>query len=76
MEGPSKEMLSVEELLEKYIGSGGKWQRIQIGLVWLQSLAYGVGYLLYLFVAFAPPYRCVIPQCESEVTLVRKYHGG
>ena len=62
-------MLSVEELLDKYIGSGGKWQRIQISLIWLQSLAYGICYLLYIFVAYAPPYRCVIPQCETKVTL-------
>lgn len=67
MEDKGNQMLSVEELIDKYIGKGGKWQRIQIGLVWLQNMAFGTCYLLYLLVAFTPPHRCVIPQCEAKV---------
>ena len=82
MNGPceeSRKPQSCEELIEKYIGPRGRWQRVQLACAYLQSVTYAGCYLIYLISAYTPPHRCWVPECETLVSLrlptLRAYKG-
>ena len=66
----SRKPQSCEELIEKYIGPSGKWQRVQLACAYLQSVTYAGCYLIYLISAYSPPHRCLVPECETLVSVV------
>ena len=56
--------IDLNDVLNK-IGCWGKFQWIQLGLLFIIGLQGGVGVVSFVFTGFLPKYRCLVPQCES-----------
>merc|ERR1712179_818051 len=62
-----KKHVDVDAILEK-IGGFGIWQKTTFLLLCCTAIVSGVSVVTYIFTAYIPDYRCIIPHCRSQET--------
>lgn len=56
--------LDFDKILD-HVGPLGRYQWVQLTLLFILSLSSGIAVTTFAFTGFVPNHRCVIPQCES-----------
>lgn len=56
--------LDFDKILD-HVGPLGRYQWVQLTLLFILSLSAGIAVTTFAFTGFVPDHRCVIPQCES-----------
>ena len=60
----------IDYIFENIVGGGGKWQWYIMLLTYPIMFASAPPCVLHLFTAYLPDYRCVVPNCDTNLTSI------